>query len=388
MKMKNYLNEKFETTFQQSPSKYYSCGGRFEVLGNHTDHNHGLCIAATCDLAIYAAVKKRDDLIIRFLSEGFGYHEIDLSNLDKVDDEDGQPASLIRGIAHYIASDYKIGGFDVYFKSEIPNGAGISSSAAFELLVGHLFNALYNDGQIPMMVLCKAGQNAERNYYGKMCGLLDQIGVAYGGLVYIDFEDIVNPVVEPVKANLDGYQFVIIDTGSSHEGLSDLYESIPNDMYKVADYFSKAFLREATLDELKEHRLDIIENCGELAYQRAEHFFKENERVEKAFKAIKANKIEALIKLMNESRNSSEKLLQNMFIDKKKGSPLEACELVYKASRHKAGVKVNGGGFAGSVVALVPKDVLSDVIDAAKEKYGRANIYLVDVRNEEPSELE
>ena len=386
--MKNYLNEKFVTTYQEQPERYFSCGGRFEVLGNHTDHNHGLCIAATCDLSIYAAVKQRNDKLVHVLSEGFGFFEVDLNNLEKVDDEDGKPASIVRGIASYLSNDFKYGGFDVYLKSEIPAGIGASSSAAYELIIAEIFNCLYNAGEIPLMTLCKAGQSAERNYFGKRCGLLDQIGVAYGGLVFIGFEQIDNPQVLPLRTAFKDYSFIIVDTGTSHEGLSELYSSIPEDMYKVADHFKKAFLREVDYEELKNNKDEIIENCGELANNRAIHFFEENLRVEEALQAIQDNKVEVLVKLMNESRKSSTDLLQNMCLNGvKKDSPLEACELIYKASHHKAGVKINGGGFAGSVIALVPDDELADVVKAVKEKYGKDNIYKISVRNEVPSEL-
>ena len=386
--MKNYLKDKFVTTYQEEPEKYFSCGGRFEVLGNHTDHNHGLCIAATCDLAIYAAVKKREDKLVHVLSEGFGNFEVDLNNLEKDDEEVGKPISIVRGIVAYLANEFKYGGLDIYLKSEIPAGIGASSSAAYELIIAEIFNNLYNNGEIPLMTLCKAGQSAERNYFGKRCGLLDQIGVAYGGLVFIDFAQIDNPVVEPLRTAFKDYSFIIVDTGTSHEGLSELYSSIPEDMYKVADHFKQAFLRDVDYEELMKNKDEVIENCGELAFKRAQHFFEEDLRVEKAYQAIKDNKVEVLIKLMNQSRESSTKLLENMCLDgEKKGSPLEACEIILKASKKKAGVKINGGGFAGSVIALVPDEELNDVVKALKEKYGKDSIYKVKVRNEVPSEF-
>ena len=387
--MKDYLNEQFNKTFQNEPDKYLSCGGRFEVLGNHTDHNHGLCIAATCSLSIYAAIKARNDKCVRFLSEGFGYFEIDLNDLEKVENEVGQPVSIIRGIAHYLVNnEYEIGGFDVYLKSEVPAGAGVSSSAAFELLIAQTFNVLYNDSNIPLITLCKAGQFSEREYYGKMCGLLDQIGVAFGGLVYIDFANVAEPRIEPLRPKLDGYQFVIVNSGGSHAELSHLYKAIPDKMYDAANVFGKNFLRDVDYKDFKKKKLDVIKKCGKEAYQKAKHFFEENKRVENAFKAIKKNDVKKLIKLINESRDSSTKLLENMCVDGKvKGSPLEACNLIMKASHRKAGVKINGGGFAGSVIALVPKSELKNVINAAKEKYGKENVHLVDVRNDSPCEL-
>ena len=387
--MKTYLEEQFAKTYQCLPDKYLSCGGRFEVLGNHTDHNHGLCIAATCDLSIYAAVKAREDNAVRFLSEGYAYSEIDLTDLDKVEDEVGQPAALIRGIANYLVeNDYIVKGFDIYLKSNVPSGAGVSSSAAFELLIAQIINVLFNESKIELITLCQAGQFAEREYYGKMCGLLDQIGVAYGGLVYIDFKDITNLDIRTLTPNLEDYQYVIVNSGGSHAELSHLYKEIPDDMYNVANVFGKNFLRDVSYEEFKKNKQDVIEKCGKRAYQRAKHFYDENKRVEDAYKAISKNNIEKLIKLINESRESSTDLLENMCVDGKvKGSPLEACKLIMKASHQKAGVKINGGGFAGSVIALVPKKELKNVVEAAKEKYGKDNVHIVNVRNDIPSEL-
>ena len=380
--MKDYLKNKFLETYQTEPELCLSCGGRFEVLGNHTDHNHGLCIAATCSLSIFAAVKRRQDLLVNVYSEGFEPFSIDLFSLDKKEDEIGKSSAFIRGIVSYLAKDYQYKGFDIYIVSQIPDGAGVSSSAAFELLIAQTINKLFNNEQIPLMTLCKAGQYAERNYYGKMCGLLDQIGVAYGGLVYIDFEDIVNPIVNSLNPVMEGYSFVIVNTGGSHAGLDHLYKAIPDDMYRVALYFGKEFLRDLDESFVVENKQDVIDDCGELAYQRALHFYGENRRVKEAYDAINNNNLEALIRLMNESRESSTELLKNMYVDKIEGSPLEACELILKASHNKAGVKINGGGFAGSVIALVPNNELDNVIALAKQQYGDKNVHIVSVRND------
>ena len=385
--MKNYLKNKFLETYKSEPELYLSCGGRFEVLGNHTDHNHGLCIAATCSLSIFAAVRKRNDLLVNAYSEGFGGFSIDLSNLDKKEEEIGQSSALIRGIVSYLAKDYQYGGFDIYMVSQIPGGAGLSSSAAFELLVAQTINKAFNNEQIPLMTLCKASQFAERNYYGKMCGLLDQIGVAYGGLVYIDFKDIVNPVVKSLNVKMDNYSFVIVNSGGSHAGLDHLYKAIPDDMFKVAHYFGKEFLRDVDEAEIIKNKQDGLSKCGELAYQRALHFYGENRRVKEAFEAITNNDLETLIRLINESRESSTDLLHNMYVNDKTGSPLEACELILEASHNKAGVKINGGGFAGSVIALVPNNELDNVLKETKAKYGVNNVHLVNIRNEIPSDI-
>ena len=385
--MKKYLKEKFFETFFVEADNFLSCGGRFEVLGNHTDHNHGLCIAATCSLSIYAAIRRRNDNIVRVYSEGFGYTKIDLTKLNKKKNEIGKSSALIRGIAFYLSKQYKVGGFDLYSKSDVPAGAGVSSSAAFELLIAQSFNMLFNESKIPLITLCKASQFAERDYYGKMCGLLDQIGVAYGGLTYIDFKDIENPFIEPMRVNLDGYSFLIVNSGGSHAGLSHLYKAIPDDMFKVANLFGKQYLREVDPKLFESRKEEVIEKCGQLAYERAEHFYGENQWVIDANSAIKKGDIPTLIKLINESRVSSTDFLHNMYVDDIKGSPLEACNLIMEASKGKAGVKINGGGFAGSVIALVPNDVLEDVISATSKQYGQKNIHLVSVRNDTPCEL-
>ena len=385
--MKNYLKNKFLETYKSEPELYLSCGGRFEVLGNHTDHNHGLCIAATCSLSIFAAIRKRNDLLVNAYSEGFGGFSIDLSNLDKNEEEIGKSSALIRGIVSYLAKGYQYGGFDIYMVSQIPGGAGVSSSAAFELLVAQTINKAFNNEQIPLMTLCKASQYAERNYYGKMCGLLDQIGVAYGGLVYIDFEDITNPVVKSLNVEMRDYSFVIINSGGSHAGLDHLYKAIPDDMFKVAHCFGKEYLRDVDEALVLQNKQDILDKTSEIAYQRALHFYGENRRVKEAFEAISNNDLETLIRLINESRESSTDLLHNMFVNEKQGSPLEACELIMEASDNKAGVKINGGGFAGSVIALVPNNVLDNVLNKAKAKYGAQNVHLVNIRNDIPSEL-
>ena len=388
--MKQFLKNKFHEIYQKEPDRYFSCGGRFEVLGNHTDHNHGLCLAATCNLSIYAAVKKRDDLIVNIFSEGFGAFKLDPLTLEKVEKEKGKPSAFVRGICYYLSNiGLKYGGFDMYCKSEVPPGAGVSSSAAFELLIATTIKKLFNkDDSCNLISLCKAGQFAEMNYYCKVCGLLDQIGVAYGGLVYIDFEDIVNPDIKRIDANLDGYQFVIVNSGGSHAGLDHLYAAIPQDMKSVARYFGKEVLRDVKKDLVIENKEDVIAKCGIRAYQRAMHFYDENDRVIAAYNLAVNKQWNKLIELINESRKSSTELLKNMCIDDKvDGSPLEACELIMKVSNNKAGVKINGGGFAGSVIALVPNDELDIVIKAAKEKYGNNNVHLVSIRNQTPSEL-
>ena len=206
-----------EAYHQEKIDMVVSCGGRFEILGNHTDHNHGMCIASACNLEIVATVKKNSNKIVKLKSLGFPIDELDLSNLKVVEEEKGHSEALIRGVAAYLVQKgFKIGGFNAYTISTVFKGAGVSSSAAFELLIGHIFNVLFNDGKVDRLTLCKAGQYAENVYFGKKSGLLDQIGVGYGGIVKIDFKDIDNPLVEQVKFPFTDLHFVIVNTGGDH----------------------------------------------------------------------------------------------------------------------------------------------------------------------------
>ena len=249
--IKNLINN-YKVYHNEDPEIVCSCGGRFEILGNHTDHNHGLCLASACNLEIVAAVRRRKDKKVVLKSLGYQENEVDLSNLDVVDGEKERSEALIRGIAYYLNNKgYKIGGFNAYTISTVFRGAGVSSSAAFELLVGHIYNVLCNEGKIPNLVLCKAGQYAENEYFGKKSGLLDQIGVGYGGIVKIDFKNIENPEVEQIKFPFKDLHFVIVNTGGDHSSLSDLYSSIPQDMYAAANEMKQRFLADASEQELE-----------------------------------------------------------------------------------------------------------------------------------------
>lgn len=381
--MKDKIINIFKEKFNEEPDKVFSCGGRFEILGNHTDHNHGLCLAATCDLCITAAVKRRNDNVITFSSVGYTPFSIDLSELEAKDCEKFKSAGLARGIAFYLKDKgYNIGGFDAVSYSTIFSGAGVSSSAAFELLVAEIYNNLYNEERIEKMILCKAGQFAENNYFGKKSGLLDQIGVGYGNIVSIDFKNIEKPIVEQVKFPFDDLHFVIVNTGGSHAELSDLYSSIPQDMYNAAKTIGHQFLREGTLKEL-EAKKDMM---SEMEYKRGLHFYTENVRVERALKAIKDKDEETFLRCINESRLSSTNNLKNMMVgDQYEGSPLEACEYAMSVMENKGAAKINGGGFAGSIITVVPNDYLEVFIEKMSEKYDKDNVKEVFVRKTGPS---
>lgn len=376
------LKNQFIELFSNEPTAHFSCGGRFEILGNHTDHNHGLCLAATCSLAIDALVSKNNDNVVRIVSKGFHPATIDLTKLDVVIEEKESSASLVRGIARFLKDHgYQIGGFNLLSNSTIFPGAGVSSSAAFELLICEIFNQLYSNSSIDKMLLCKAGQWAENNYFGKKSGLLDQIGVAYGNIVKIDFKDIENPIVEEINFPFKDLHFVIVNTGGSHAELSDMYSSIPNDMFNAAKKMGHQFLIEGNLDELEENKNRLTDS----EYKRAIHFYKENERVKKAIEALRINDEQAFLSTINESRESSTKLLKNMMVDVYEGSPLEATDLAMKIMEGHGAAKINGGGFAGSIICEVPSNYLDSFMKIMKEKYGDSNVQEVFVRDVGPT---
>lgn len=380
-----HFDKQFEETFSSKPEHHFSCGGRFEILGNHTDHNHGLCLASACNLEIVCAASKNDSKTVKFQSLGYEMDEVDLTDLEPNETEYATSKGLIRGVASYLKEHgYKVGGFNAYSESTIFKGAGVSSSAAFELLVGHIFNVLFNNGKISKLELCKAGKYAENIYFGKKSGLLDQIGVGFGGVVKINFSNIDEPIVEQTEFPFTDLHFVLINTGGDHSSLSDLYSAIPSDMYEAARVCGHNYLIEGSLEELEAHKKEL----NELAYSRSVHFYKENERVLKAFKAIEDKDEEAFLQQINESRESSTKLLKNMMVeDEYKGSPLEACDLLMRYSDGKGAVKINGGGFAGSVIALVPSNKLDKVIEKMKDHYGDFNVKEIFVRNDGPKTL-
>ena len=382
--IKNLINN-YKVYHNEDPEIVCSCGGRFEILGNHTDHNHGLCLASACNLEIVAAVRRRKDKKVVLKSLGYQENEVDLSNLDVVDGEKERSEALIRGIAYYLNNKgYKIGGFNAYTISTVFRGAGVSSSAAFELLVGHIYNVLFNEGKIPNLVLCKAGQYAENEYFGKKSGLLDQIGVGYGGIVKIDFKNIENPEVEQIKFPFKDLHFVIVNTGGDHSSLSDLYSSIPQDMYAAANEMKQRFLADASEQDLEEAK----PNLTEMQYLRAKHFYSENLRVRNAINALKEESEQAFLDAINESRLSSTNNLKNMMVGNQyEGSPLEACDLVMEATENHGAVKINGGGFAGSVISIIPTKYLKTAMSKLKKKYGNENVVEIFIREDGPKTL-
>jgi len=381
--MKQYLLDKFTEVFGTKPTTFIDCGGRIEIIGNHTDHNHGKCMAATCDLKISSALVKNEDLKVKVISEGNEPVEFCLCKLDVDEKEYFTSKAIIKGIAKwYLDHGYSIGGFNAYMTSTIFSGAGVSSSAAYELLVCKIFSEFFNDNKVSDMEMAFAGQYAENVYFGKKCGLLDQIGVGFGNMSVIDFKDIAHPSVQSIKFPFDNIHFVIVNTGGSHAALSHLYTAIPTDMKNAARKMGHEFLRECSLEEFASHR----EEMSEMEIKRTQHFFNENKNVEMAMKALKEGNEQMFLDAITASRISSTNDLKNMMVeDQYEGSPLEACDLALKVLGNEGSIRINGGGFAGSVIASVPTNKLDKFILEMSKKYGAENVKEVHIREVGPS---
>lgn len=380
MELDKKLYQKFIDYFDAKPTHYVSSSGRFEIIGNHTDHNGGLCVASSCDLKIEGYASKRDDNKVIVASEGYSQVIVDLSSLSFSKKEEGESNALVRGIAKYFKdNNLKIGGFSLASKSSIFKGAGVSSSAAFESLIAQIFNAFYNEGKSSPLTLAKAGQFAENNFFGKHSGLLDQCSICYGNISFMDFSSDV-PKVETLSFPFDDLEFVIVNTGGDHTKLSNLYSSIPLDMKSAAKKLGKSLLFEANLHYFEDHKNLLNES----EYSRGKHFYSENERVKKLVNALIKKEKQTFLKMIKESFISSRDNLKNMMVDKYEGSPLEACDLAYKFLGNDGACKINGGGFAGSIIVCLPRVQSDDFIAYMSNKYGKNNVAKIHVNPSKP----
>lgn len=337
----------------------FSAPGRIEVGGNHTDHQHGNVLAAAIDRDMIAAAGLNGTNKVRVYSIGFGGLEIDLNDLEPHDDEKETTASLVRGVTAEIKkAGFPIAGFDVCISSDVPGGSGISSSAAFEVLYGEVLNGLFCGNQHSPVTLAKIGQYAEQHYFGKPSGLMDQTASAVGGFVAIDFKDTASPVIRPISTEELGKRYVIfvIDTGSAHADLSNVYAGIPIEMRKVAAFFGKEVLREVDKDAFWAAIGKVRKETGDRAVLRAIHFFEENQRAIDEAAALEQGNIDEFLHITKESGFSSFIHLQNVIISGQTDHQDVAYALAVAehALQGKGAYRVHGGGFAGTILAIVP----------------------------------
>lgn len=377
--------EEFTKLYGEQEYSVFSVSGRSEISGNHTDHNHGEVLAASVSLDIIAVAAATDDGIIRVKSEGFSENTVDLGELDPVAGEEGTSAALIRGVCDGFAKrDRSIGGFCAYMTSSVLGGSGLSSSAAFEDMIGNIENHFYNDGKVDYIEVSQISQYAENVHFGKPCGLMDQIACACGGFVHIDFADPKAPVCEKIDLDLasHGYNLCVVNTGGSHADLTDDYASVPAEMKKIASFFGKEVLRELTKDDIIANIPALRSFAGDRAVLRAIHFFDENERVKAASKYLEANDIDGFFGVIKASGISSSMLLQNYFSPKapeEQGISL-ACAVANSVLTNGGVCRVHGGGFAGTIQAFVPTAKLDEFKNVMENAFGKGAVTVLSVR--------
>ncbi len=375
--------QSFVSQFGDGDLQIFSAPGRTEVCGNHTDHQQGEVLAASLNLDVIAVVRKETEPKIVIQSEGFPMDEVDISDLTKVPEEEGRSASLIRGVAAYYKEHGKeIGGFTAYTTSEVLKGSGMSSSAAFEVLVGTILSGLY--GENDPVETAVASQYAENVYFGKPSGLLDQMACSVGGMVYMDFKTPGQPVVKRVDTRFEefGHALCITDTKGDHANLTPDYAAVPKEMKDIAKFFGKDVLREVDEEEFTENIPALRKAAGDRAVLRAIHFFSEDRRVEQQYENLSRGDFDAFLAVENASGQSSLAYLQNIY------SPSHPAEqgvsiglaVSKKVLGDRGACRVHGGGFAGTIQAFVPTDLVEEYKKQLDAVFGEDSCRVLQIR--------
>ena len=363
------------------PTHVFSSSGRAEILGNHTDHNHGLVMVAAISCDVIACVKKRDDNIVKICSENYPPVEVDISELQPIRSEQGTSNALARGVARAVKDrGFDINGFTAYTTSNIFKGAGVSSSAAFEVLVAEIFNVLYLNDALTEVDRAVISQYAENVYFGKPCGLLDQSGISIGSLVKLDFNSPTEPVIKKL-APPKGYTLVLTNTGGNHATLTSHYAQIRKDMNTIAQFFGKEVLRDVNKEDLIKNLPSLKRRYNGRAIMRALHFYNENQRVLVAEKALEEGDTATFIKMINESGLSSLNLLQNCYVPGDVQQPVVLGIEISREIIKDGAVRVHGGGFAGSILAFVSDDEVNEYVRVMKNVFGKNNVFEASIRN-------
>lgn len=370
-----------------SPRIFYS-HGRLELLGNHTDHQGGLCLVAGVNLGITAAVVSNKEDVVRVVSEGFQPFQFYLDELEKTPGDLGTTAAIFKGVMFRMKQlGYNLGGFSCALKSDLPSGSGLSSSAAVEALVCNIVDVLFNNGKMPPNEMAVVSQFAEREYFGKPCGLLDQIGVCFGGVCYIDFNRDGGAYIEPLSWPFTLVP-VLVNTGSDHANLTPLYASIPNDMFLVAqNVLGVKKLSDSNKNEFMKKVTLPTDGVTEAAKLRAQHYYDECERVEEARKAVKESNSALFLQDVRFSQQSSATFLRNTMVPGKyERSPQQAVDIANKYIG-KGAARIMGGGFAGSIICFVYPSDKDDFIDAMAQYYGKESVLELEIPDGGPREI-
>ena len=382
---KNALDRGFAASFGSQPDRYFSAPGRTEIGGNHTDHQRGRVLAAAVNLDTVAAVRKNGTDFIRIQSKGYPLCEVDVRELTPIDAEINTTPALIRGVAaRFFQLGCKVSGFDAYVESTVLPGSGLSSSAAYEVLIGTIVNHLFFDGKVSQPEIAMIGQYAENVFFGKPCGLMDQMASAVGNLVNIDFFDPKKPVIRPINFDFSacGHALCIIDTRASHADLTDEYAAIPGEIKAVAAYFGKEVLTQIDEKDFYNAIAALREKCGDRAVMRCMHFYQENARVPKQVEALENGDFEGFLQLIKESGHSSWMYLQNVIpagYKEHQDVAVSLC-LCEHYLRGRGACRVHGGGFAGTIQAFVPFDILEDFRAGIDSVLGAGACHVLSIR--------
>ena len=390
---KQILDAGFAGAFGGAPERYFSAPGRTEIGGNHTDHQRGRVLAAAVNLDTRAAVRVNGTNVIRILSKGYPLCQVDVTELTPVESEINSTPALVRGVAaRFTQLGCQVKGFDAYCESTVLPGSGLSSSAAYEVLIGTIINGLFFDGKVSQPEIAMIGQYAENVFFGKPCGLMDQMASAVGNLVTIDFFDKDAPAIEPVAFDFAscGHALCIIDSGADHADLTDEYAAVPGEIKAVAACFGKEVLTQIDEADFYAHIPHLRKQCGDRAVMRAIHFYQENARVPQQVAALKAGDFDAFLKLVKQSGYSSYMYLQNVIPAGYKthqdvAVSLALCEH-YLAGR--GAYRVHGGGFAGTVQAFVPFDILEQFRAGIDAVLGEGACHVLSIRPQGGVEME
>lgn len=382
---KKVLDDGFQAAFGTQPQRYFSAPGRTEIGGNHTDHQRGRVLAAAVNLDTRAAVRVNGTRTIRILSKGYPMSQVDLDQLEPVAAEINSTPALIRGVvARFVQMGCQVSGFDAYCESTVLPGSGLSSSAAYEVLIGAIVNGLFFDAKATQPELAMIGQYAENVFFGKPCGLMDQMASAVGNLVTIDFFDKENPVIEPVNFDFAacGHALCIIDSQASHADLTDEYAAIPGELKSICAHFGKEVLTQIPEADFFAAIPQLRKICGDRAVMRAIHFYQENARVPQQVAALKDGNFETFLALVKESGHSSYMYLQNVIPAGYKehqdvAISLALCEHYLNG---RGAYRVHGGGFAGTVQAFVPFDILESFRAGLDAVLGQGACHVLSIR--------
>ncbi|MDD6101496.1 MAG: galactokinase family protein [Clostridiales bacterium] len=365
----------------------YSAPGRSEVCGNHTDHQNGMVLATSINLDAIAVVAKTDDGVIRLVSDDMPMEVIDVTDLEMKESEKSTTTALIKGVVSELVNrGYNVGGFKAFVTSDVLMGAGMSSSAAFESLIGTVLSGLYNDMKVSSIEIAQIGQYAENVYFGKPCGLMDQMACSVGGMIFIDFEDKENPIVSRVQSDFDaaGLSLCIIDTKGSHADLTPDYAAVPAEMNRIARTMGKEHLREVSKEEFFEAIPMLWKHTSGRAVLRAIHFYEEEERVLMGVKALEESDYPGFLRVIKESGDSSAKYLQNIYSPKDVDSQNVTVALAVSESilKENGVCRVHGGGFAGTIQAFVKDEAVADYKEKIEAIYGTDSCHVLKVRSE------